>query len=77
MIGYITAQGRQEGGESSGFVFNKCHVHGSGKAYLGRPWRDYARVIFYKTYMENNVVPQGWTSYDTSSGSVHILISYF
>nr|GMD83469.1 probable pectinesterase 29 [Ipomoea batatas] len=68
MIGYITAQGRQEGGESSGFVFKKCHVHGSGKAYLGRPWRDYARVIFYRTYMEDNVVPQGWTSYATSSG---------
>ncbi|XP_019179724.1 PREDICTED: probable pectinesterase 29 [Ipomoea nil] len=68
MIGYITAQGRQEAGESSGFVFKNCHVHGNGKAYLGRPWRDYARVIFYRTYLEDNVVPQGWTSYATASG---------
>ncbi|CAH9071762.1 unnamed protein product [Cuscuta epithymum] len=68
MIGYITAQGRQDPGESSGFVFKKCTVHGSGEAYLGRPWRDYARVIFFKTYMDNMIVPQGWTtSSDTSS----------
>ncbi|KAL7145180.1 hypothetical protein ABFS83_07G063200 [Erythranthe nasuta] len=58
--GYITAQGRTAANETNGFVFKNCNIVGSGKTYLGRPWRSYARVIFYNTLMSNIVVPQGW-----------------
>ncbi|KAG8369673.1 hypothetical protein BUALT_Bualt14G0038200 [Buddleja alternifolia] len=58
--GYITAQGRSEANETNGFVFKDCNIIGNGKTYLGRPWRDYARVIFYNTSMSDIVVPQGW-----------------
>ncbi|KAH6786784.1 Pectin lyase-like superfamily protein [Perilla frutescens var. hirtella] len=58
--GYITAQARGVPEDSSGFVFNSCNIVGRGRVYLGRPWRDYARVLFYNTSMSNVVSPQGW-----------------
>ncbi|KAJ4872328.1 putative pectinesterase 29 [Raphanus sativus] len=63
VAGYITAQGRTNPYDSSGFVFIDSLVYGSGKAFLGRPWRSYARVIFYNTDLTNVVVPQGWESW--------------
>ncbi|PIN11559.1 Pectinesterase [Handroanthus impetiginosus] len=58
--GYITAQGRSEANETNGFVFKNCNIVGNGKTFLGRPWRDYARVVFYNTTMSDIIVPQGW-----------------
>ncbi|KAK4421600.1 putative pectinesterase 29 [Sesamum alatum] len=58
--GYITAQGRSHAQDTNGFVFKNCNIGGNGKTFLGRPWRDYARVVFYNTSMSSVVVPQGW-----------------
>ncbi|KAL8491259.1 hypothetical protein ACS0TY_023049 [Phlomoides rotata] len=58
--GYVTAQAREQEQDSNGFVFKNCILDGSGKTYLGRAWRDHARVVFYNTYMSKIVVPQGW-----------------
>ncbi|KAK6161429.1 hypothetical protein DH2020_004810 [Rehmannia glutinosa] len=58
--GYITAQGRSTAEETNGFVFKDCSISGNGTTYLGRPWREYARVIFYNTSMSDIIVPQGW-----------------
>ncbi|KAL3628098.1 hypothetical protein CASFOL_028200 [Castilleja foliolosa] len=65
--GYITAQGRSNSIESNGFVFKDCKIIGKGKTYLGRPWRPYARVVFYNTFMPDIVVPQGWDSWHTNN----------
>ncbi|KAL3506388.1 hypothetical protein ACH5RR_031770 [Cinchona calisaya] len=65
LTGFITAQGRQEQSDPSGFIFKNCNVIGNGKTYLGRPWRKYARVIFYNTSMSNIVVPQGWNAWSS------------
>lgn len=59
-VGYITAQGRGSFQETNGFVFKSCNIAGNGRAFLGRPWRDYARVLFYNTQMSKGVDPQGW-----------------
>ncbi|KAG5051213.1 hypothetical protein JHK87_003411 [Glycine soja] len=64
LSGFITAQGRENSQDANGFVFKDCHVFGSGSSYLGRPWRSYARVLFYNTTMTNVVQPSGWTSSD-------------
>ncbi|WZZ43230.1 hypothetical protein YC2023_039489 [Brassica napus] len=63
VAGYITAQGRINPYDASGFVFTDSLVYRSGKAFLGRPWRSYARVIFYNTDLTDVVVPQGWDSW--------------
>ncbi|KAH0884450.1 hypothetical protein HID58_060546 [Brassica napus] len=63
VAGYITAQGRTNPYDANGFVFTDNLVHGTGKAFLGRPWRSYARVIFYNTDLTDVVVPQRWDSW--------------
>ncbi|KAH0884448.1 hypothetical protein HID58_060544 [Brassica napus] len=63
VAGYITAPGRTNPYDASGFVFTDYLVHGTGKAFLGRPWCSYARVIFYNTDLSDVVVPQGWDSW--------------
>ena len=61
--GFITAQGRENPNDKSGFVFYNCNIIGDGKVYLGRPWRSYARVLFYNTQMSDIIVPQGWDAW--------------
>ncbi|XP_004489925.1 probable pectinesterase 29 [Cicer arietinum] len=71
-VGYITAQGRTNPNDGSGFVFKDSHVFGNGTVYLGRPWRGYARVLFYNTNMTNVVRPSGWNSWNFDSREDHV-----
>lgn len=64
IIGFITAQGRTSPKDQSGFVFKDCGVFGTGFTFLGRPWRDYARVLFYNCSMSNVVVSPGWAAWN-------------
>ncbi|KAL5848591.1 hypothetical protein ACOSQ4_006604 [Xanthoceras sorbifolium] len=66
LAGYITAQGRTSPKDSNGFVFKNCIVLGSGSTYLGRPWRDYARVFFYNSKLTNVIHPQGWSAWNVA-----------
>ena len=46
-----------------GFVFHQCRLTGEcdeGKAFLGRPWRAYARTVFLNCEMDEHVSPQGF-----------------
>lgn len=63
-VGYITAQGRLDPNDANGFIFKNGKVIGAGKAFLGRAWRGYARVLFYKTDLSNIIVPQGWDAWN-------------
>jgi pectinesterase len=62
--GFITAQGRDNVSDDTGFVFKGGKVDGVTPAYLGRAWRGYARVIFYQTDMSDIVVSQGWDAWN-------------
>ncbi|CAL5434332.1 unnamed protein product [Camellia sinensis] len=59
LAGFITAQGKSTPEETNGFVFKDGSVIGTGLTYLGRPWREYARVIFYNSYLSDVVLPLG------------------
>ncbi|MEO8112639.1 MAG: pectinesterase family protein [Ginsengibacter sp.] len=62
---YITAASTPEGA-AFGFVFKNCALTASpgiNKAYLGRPWRKYARVVFINSTMGNFIVPEGWSDW--------------
>lgn len=59
----LTAQKRTNGSLSSGFSFKDCKITGSGWVYLGRAWGEYSRVVFSYTYMENIILPQGWSDW--------------
>ncbi|KQK02711.1 hypothetical protein BRADI_2g03212v3, partial [Brachypodium distachyon] len=61
--GFITAHGRWEAEQHDEFVFTECTVDGVTPVYLGRAWRDFARVIFYRTSMSSIVVRRGWSAW--------------
>lgn len=53
-----------------GYVFRKCKLTGEpgvDKVYLGRPWRDYARVVFLDCEMGVHILPEGWHNWDQSA----------
>jgi pectinesterase len=60
--GYITAASTPTE-QPFGFVFSHCKITGETsdvKTYLGRPWRDFASVVFMNTEMSEVVRPVGW-----------------
>jgi len=63
--GYITASGRSTD-DAYYYVFDKCTIKGSGSSYLGRPWRNYARVIFQNSVLGSNVQAAGWSIWSSS-----------
>lgn len=69
-VGYVTAQGRTTSSDTSGFVFKSCKIGGPAKAYLGRGWRTYARVLLYQTHLDENIVPEGWDPWYAQGGGI-------
>jgi len=59
---YITAASTPEG-KSFGFVFLNCKItatENAGKVYLGRPWRNFAKVAYLNCEMGPFICPEGW-----------------
>ena len=59
--GYVTAAATPQGQEY-GYVFNECHITAEPgvKTYLGRPWRNYAQVVYLNCEMDDCVEAAGW-----------------
>ncbi|KAF9605479.1 hypothetical protein IFM89_017498 [Coptis chinensis] len=75
--GFITAQSRSTPSELTGFVFKNCIVNGTGETFLGRPWRRYSRVMFYKSYLSEVVIREGWYAWDFAGDEGTILYAEF
>ena len=63
----ITAQSRLQPSKISGYVFRDCTItaeEGARDILLGRPWRDYATVIFINTDFRAPLDPAGWKEWD-------------
>lgn len=69
----VTAHGRTDPAQSTGFVFQNCVINGTDeymgwyykkpkvhKNYLGRPWKEYSRTVFIHCYLSLIITPQGW-----------------
>ncbi|XP_062010750.1 putative pectinesterase 63 [Rosa rugosa] len=65
--GVITAHGRTDVQDDSGFSFVYCNITGTGETLLGRAWRGRARVVFSYTSMGNLVDREGWSDYNDSA----------
>ncbi len=65
--GFITAQSKHYPEEDSGYVFDRCKLTAdpavAGSVYLGRPWRQYATVIYLHTWMGDKIAPAGWSEW--------------
>jgi pectinesterase len=59
---YVTAASTDQN-TAFGFVFKNCKLTGGEnvtEAYLGRPWRIYAKTVFISCEMGNHIKPEGW-----------------
>ncbi|KIK64053.1 carbohydrate esterase family 8 protein [Collybiopsis luxurians FD-317 M1] len=80
--GSITASGRQTN-DSGSYVFHQnTIVLGNGAAsgtagsyYFGRPWSDWARVIFESTVLEVAPNPAVWSLWDGNATSIDHVIN--
>jgi pectinesterase len=62
---FITAASTTKG-KKYGYVFMNCHltsVEGINEVYLGRPWRDYAKVVFINCELGMQILPVGWSDW--------------
>lgn len=59
--GYLTAASTPKG-QKYGYVYLSCKLTGAEgvKAYLGRPWRPDAQVVFISSDMGKHIRPEGW-----------------
>ncbi|XP_074569907.1 pectinesterase-like [Curcuma longa] len=66
----VTAQGRADPNQNTGFSFQFCNVTGEAEltdataTYLGRPWKEYSRTVFMKSYLGPVLRPEGWLEWD-------------
>lgn len=84
----ITAQGRKDPGENTGFSIQFCNITGDSSlsttntttnstatyTYLGRPWKAYSRTIIMESYISGVVRPEGWLEW---SGNVSLDTLYY
>ncbi|CAO2841626.1 unnamed protein product [Amaranthus hypochondriacus] len=75
----ITAQGRKDPGENTGFSLQFCNITGDTSlttgtnsstnstttyTYLGRPWKAYSRTVIMQSYISNVIRPEGWLEWN-------------
>ncbi|CDY21601.1 BnaC09g46910D [Brassica napus] len=83
----VTAQGRIDPAQSTGFVFLNCSITGTDeymklykanpkvhKSYLGRPWKDYSRTVFIGCNLGALINPDGWLPW---SGDLSLKTLYY
>lgn len=69
----VTAHGRIDPAQSTGFVFVNCVINGTEdymalyyskpkvhKNFLGRPWKEYSRTVFILCTLEALITDNGW-----------------
>jgi pectinesterase len=66
--GYLTAASTPDV-QAFGYVFDHCDIKSAAnvKTYLGRPWRDYAQVVWLHTDMCDAIRPEGWDNWKKSN----------
>ncbi|CDY68790.1 BnaAnng28400D [Brassica napus] len=73
----ITAHGREDPKETTGFVLQGCTIAGeadylavkeTSKAYLGRPWKAYSKTIIMDTFIPDFIAAEGWQQWKGNFG---------
>lgn len=63
---YITAASTPKG-KTFGYVFRHCNLTAADSvknAFLGRPWRDYAKVVYLNCELSKHIAPAGWANWN-------------
>ncbi|OTB14519.1 carbohydrate esterase family 8 protein [Daldinia sp. EC12] len=64
--GYIAAMKRASASTPGGLVFDQSTIAATadaaaGSVFLGRPYNQYSRVAYIKTYLDKSISPAGWS----------------
>ncbi|XP_059304140.1 probable pectinesterase/pectinesterase inhibitor 51 [Lycium ferocissimum] len=83
----VTAHGRIDPAQSTGFVFQHCLINGTDKYvdlynknpkvhknFLGRPWKEYSRTVFIECTLEALISAKGWLPW---SGDIALKTLYY
>jgi len=70
--GWVTASGRNSS-DANWYVIDKSTVSGTGTVYLGRPWRNYARVVFQNSNLGSIVPAAGWSTWSSSTPNTEFI----
>lgn len=79
----FTAQGRDDPNQNTGISIQNCTVSAapdlapvntSFQTFLGRPWKQYSRTVYMKSYIDDVVDPAGWLEW---SGDVGLTTLYY
>ena len=67
---------------NSTFVMLRCNITGydiatykstgTGLTYLGRPWREYAKVVYIDSTLGKHIAPEGWVDWLTDVGPLFL-----
>uniref|UniRef100_A0A2P2J6L2 pectinesterase n=1 Tax=Rhizophora mucronata TaxID=61149 RepID=A0A2P2J6L2_RHIMU len=69
----ITAQNRKDPNQNTGISIHACRIlatpdleasKGAFPTYLGRPWKQYSRVVVMLSYIGDHVHPRGWLEWN-------------
>ncbi|KAL5385138.1 hypothetical protein DPSP01_004948 [Paraphaeosphaeria sporulosa] len=70
---YITAHNRPTATWAGGYIFDSCYVTytgsygtSTGTTYLGRPWSQYAVVVYMNSYLDRHIAAEGWHVWATN-----------
>lgn len=64
--GYVTAASTPYG-KKFGYVFNQCRFTGNCRpdsVYLGRPWRNFAKVVIMNSEIGRHIKKEGWHNWN-------------
>ncbi|KAK4779825.1 hypothetical protein SAY87_015931 [Trapa incisa] len=73
----ITAQGRTDPNQNTGTSIQNCTIrpatdleaaggNSTVQTYLGRPWKEYSRTVYMKSYMDDFINPNGWREWNAT-----------
>lgn len=70
---YVTAASTPQGQEY-GYVMKSCCFESNcpaNNAYLGRPWREYAKTVLINCYMDSHICEEGWHDWNKEEARRH------
>ena len=79
VLGYITAASTPEG-QKYGYVFSRCRLTSDcpeGSCMLGRPWRDFASVVFLECELGDHIAPAGWDDWGKEPARKHTFFAEY
>lgn len=70
---YVTAASTPEGQEY-GYIMENCRFESNcppDSAYLGRPWREYAKTVLINCYIGHHICKEGWHDWNKETARDH------